>query len=146
MYFVRAQVLLGLWSSLVAADYLTGFYPPPIDLTSNNSLVAKSWKELSSVFDACLRNDQHTGPQNLVNSDIGNLTFSMGMFSLNDPGAINLQYHYTAPEVATAKGGTNKVSSPRPVSGWPSDYVSACLCPVTLSLNSHNSNVILGGR
>lgn len=110
MYLIHHQVLFGVWASLAAADYLTGFYPPPIDLTSNDSLVAKSWKELNSVFDTYLHNEKHTGPQSLVKSDAGNLTFSLGMFSLRDPSAINLQYHYTAPEVATAKGGTNKVS------------------------------------
>ena len=101
--------LLPLYFSLAAADYLTGAHPPPLDLTSGQSLVAAGWHDLSTVFDGFFNNRTDVGPKALARSDVGNLTFSLGMFSLYDPDAINLQYHQTAPEVTNAKGGTNEV-------------------------------------
>ncbi|KAL6812640.1 Aldehyde/histidinol dehydrogenase [Trichoderma camerunense] len=44
-------------------------------------------------------------------SSITNLTFSLGLFSLHDPAATKLQYHYTAPEIASAPNGTHKVDA-----------------------------------
>lgn len=38
-----------------------------------------------------------------------NVTFSVGLFSLHDPAAANLQYHYTSPEIANAANGTDRV-------------------------------------
>jgi CubicO group peptidase (beta-lactamase class C family) len=35
--------------------------------------------------------------------------FSASLFSLNDPAATEMQYHYTAPQVANAQHGTNEV-------------------------------------
>ena len=97
--------------SVVLADYLTGACPPPLDLTSSHSLVATIWQELSSLFDATLDQDKRNGSDILDNnSGLKNLTFSLGMFSLHDSGAVNLQYHHTGPEVASAMNGTNKVS------------------------------------
>ena len=38
-----------------------------------------------------------------------NVTFSLGLFSIHDPAAAELQYHYASPEVVKAPNGTHKV-------------------------------------
>lgn len=91
----------------VLADYLTPTYPAPIDLSSNASLVSASWKNLTATFDDFLKN-KTSSTSNPV-SGVENVTFSVELFSLHDPAATKLQYHYTAPEIASAKQGTNKV-------------------------------------
>jgi hypothetical protein len=49
-------------------------------------------------------------PQNsAVVAEIKNVTFSIGMFSLHDPAATGLQFHYTSPEIVNAPNGTRKV-------------------------------------
>jgi CubicO group peptidase (beta-lactamase class C family) len=106
MHFHHRYVLLALSSwwfgpSVVLADYLTPTYPAPIDLSSNQSLVSASWKNLGATFDQYIKTKT---------AGVQNVTFSVGMFSLHDPAAAtDLQYHHTAPEIAHAKQGTNKV-------------------------------------
>ena len=46
------------FASSALADYLTGTYPPPRDLTSDDSLVGASWENLSSTFDSFSVHDQ----------------------------------------------------------------------------------------
>ena len=101
--------LLGCCTLTVLADYLTPTYPAPIDLSSDESLVSASWKNLSSIFDGYLKEQKTPASQSL--SGVENVTFSVGVFSLHDPAATTLQYHYTAPEIANAKQGTNKVDA-----------------------------------
>ena len=38
-----------------------------------------------------------------------NITFSLGLFSIHDQDAAELQYHYASPEVVKAPSGTHKV-------------------------------------
>jgi hypothetical protein len=64
------------------ADFLGPSYPTPVDLSSSKSLVAASWKNLTLT----LQNYINDGDQNLssgVMAEIKNVTFSLGMFSLN---------------------------------------------------------------
>ncbi|EXJ84280.1 hypothetical protein A1O3_04947 [Capronia epimyces CBS 606.96] len=103
----RGLALLPLFISGVLTDYLTPTYPAPIDLSGDTSFVAASWRNLSSTFDRYLKDEQSSASKSL--SGVENVTFSVGMFSLHDPAATKLQYHYTAPEIANAKQGTNKV-------------------------------------
>jgi CubicO group peptidase (beta-lactamase class C family) len=91
----------------VLGDYLTPTYPAPIDLSSNQSLVSASWKNLSATLDQYLKNKTSSASNPLLG--VENVTFSAGLFSLHDPTATKFQYHYTAPEIANAKEGTNKV-------------------------------------
>ena len=102
----RPQHVFALFSlsvSYALTYFLTPTYPAPIDLSSNQSLVSASWKNISSIFDEYLAGNTNTS------LGLENVTFSAGVFSLHDPTAIQLQYHYTAPEIADAKQGTNKV-------------------------------------
>ena len=99
--------LLTLCTALVLADHLLPTYPTPIDLTSDESLVSASWKNLSSTFDGYLTENKDPISKSLFG--VENVTFSVGLFSLHDPAATRLQYHYTAPEIANSKRGTNKV-------------------------------------
>lgn len=91
----------------VLAGFLTGTYPPPIDLSSNNSVVAASWKNLTQGFDSALKSNDANASKTFA--AVRNVTFSAGLFSIHDPAASKLQYHYTSPEIAKAPNGTNKV-------------------------------------
>ena len=100
-----ALLSLGIYGAL--ADYLTPTYPAPIDLSSDKSLVAAAWQNLSSQFDNYLSGRRTPASGDLSGAE--NVTFSIGMFSLHDIAAAQLQYHHTAPEIAKAQEGTNKV-------------------------------------
>ncbi|EHK21579.1 uncharacterized protein TRIVIDRAFT_59845 [Trichoderma virens Gv29-8] len=97
-----------MWLSPIFADTLGPSYPTPKDLTSGHSHVAASFKNLTSTLDGYLKDGKWKSlPQPLA--DVINVTFSLGLFSLNDPAATKLQYHYTSPEIANAPNGTHKV-------------------------------------
>jgi hypothetical protein len=99
--------LVLLHSGLVASDYLIPVYPTPRDLSSNKSTVPAAWKNLTSTFNAYLAGKRPPGSAGLLGAE--NVTFSVGMFSLNDPNATQLQYHYTSPEIKRSSEGTHKV-------------------------------------
>lgn len=101
--------LLCLYGTFGLADFLTGTYPAPLDLSSKNSIVAESWKNLTTAFDAYLNENKTAGLESL--SGVENLTFSIGVFSLHDPAAAKLQYHHASPETVNAVNGTNKVDA-----------------------------------
>jgi CubicO group peptidase (beta-lactamase class C family) len=99
----RSLLFLPICFSTTLASFLTGTYPSPIDLTSQKSIVAASWKNFSQTT------------KNGLNSDdagyavIKNVTWSVGLFSLHDPAASSLQLHHTSAEVANSPNGTKKV-------------------------------------
>ncbi|KAH8891718.1 beta-lactamase/transpeptidase-like protein [Thozetella sp. PMI_491] len=97
----------------VLADFLGSSYAPPADLTSNGSLVAAGWKNITSTLEIYLRNDsQDSNPASAAATALlKNVTFSLGMFSLRDTAATDLQFHYTSPEIATAPNGTHRVDA-----------------------------------
>jgi len=100
--------LVLLLSSCTWADFLGPSYPVPADLSSNQSLVAESWKNVTSILQAYISD----GDQRVTSEEteqIKNLTFSLGMFSLNDPAATELQFHYTSPEIVNSLNGTHHV-------------------------------------
>jgi CubicO group peptidase (beta-lactamase class C family) len=102
--------LFALASSAVLADHLIGTYPPPFDLSSENSLVAATWQNFSDAFDAYLSEGRSEGivAEALSGAGAENLTFSLGVWSLHDPAATELQYHYASPETANNPNGTNE--------------------------------------
>ncbi|KAL7949795.1 beta-lactamase/transpeptidase-like protein [Trichoderma barbatum] len=103
-------VLHILWLSPIFADTLGPSYPTPKDFTSRHSLVTAGFNNLTSTLDVYLKGGRwKTLPQPLA--DIVNVTFSFGLFSLHDPVATKLQYHYTSPEIANAPNGTHKVDA-----------------------------------
>lgn len=87
-----------------ALSHLTPTYPQPVDLTSNDSLVAQGWKDLSLTIDESLNKSEEAAETPLAAAK--NVTFSLGMFSLHDPAATNMQYHYAGPETRNSKIGT----------------------------------------
>ena len=103
-------LLLSLYLTAASAGFLTGTYPAPIDLSSKQSIVATNWKNLSQVFDGYLKNNKGGGAADSF-AAVKNVTFSVGLFSIHDPAASELQYHYTSPEIAKAPNGTNKVDA-----------------------------------
>ncbi|KAJ5837088.1 hypothetical protein N7447_003114 [Penicillium robsamsonii] len=101
-------VFAGLVSlPITFANLLGPSYPPPRDLSSSRSLVAASWKNLTSQLNTVLA-DNHADQTSPV-SALKNLTFSAGLFSTLDPKAKDLQIHHTAKEVANSPVGARKV-------------------------------------
>lgn len=103
----KALGLASLHIAAVAADYQIGTFPAPTDLTSNQSLVLAAWKNITSTFDDYLKEPVYPSSGPLLG--VENITFSIGMFSLHDPDARRLQYHYVSPEIRNASIGTRKV-------------------------------------
>lgn len=105
--------LLALHGSLVLANHLPGTYPPPFDLSSNKSLVLKAWQNFTASFDAYLKDGETEGmvSETLAAVAAENVTFSIGVWSLHDPAATELHYHYASPETLQAVNGTNTVDS-----------------------------------
>jgi hypothetical protein len=92
----------------VPADFLGASFLSPIDLSSSNSLIATSWKNITSTLQAYIagkNQNDHFGAA----ADITNITFSLGMFSLNGAAAGKLQFYYTSPQIANSPNGTHKV-------------------------------------
>ncbi|KAF4970329.1 hypothetical protein FSARC_2649, partial [Fusarium sarcochroum] len=110
--------LLAFGANHVLADLAGPRYPAPTDLTSKNSFVADSWGNLTDSLDSIM---EEGFPENLDNppdaSDsrgwlqyVGNLTYSLSMFSLHDDDAgKSLQFHHESNEVKNGKLGTRKV-------------------------------------
>lgn len=102
-------VLISSCLAPALADFLGPRYPAPKEISSDNSLVAESWKNLSSTLNTYTQDTyESTTPSKLVAS-LKNITFSLGMFSLHDAAASKLQFHYTSHEIAKAANGTHKV-------------------------------------
>ncbi|KAF2665056.1 beta-lactamase/transpeptidase-like protein [Microthyrium microscopicum] len=106
----RYLPLLSLFTTIVVADLLGPKYVPPTDLSSSQSLVPASWQNVTSTIETYLKNGNQA-PSSSQLSKLSNLTFSLGMFSLHDPNATQLQYHHTGPEVANSPNGTHKVDA-----------------------------------
>jgi CubicO group peptidase (beta-lactamase class C family) len=104
-----SHILVGLACLTGAfANLLGPVYPPPRDLSSSNSLVAVSWKNLTSKLNAQLNDKDANDPSGV--SALRNLTFSAGLFSTLDPKAEHLQFHHTSSEVANSPIGVKKVN------------------------------------
>lgn len=96
--------------SAAVAELLGPTYPPPSDLSSSNSEVQKAWSLLTSSFNQALK--QGNLPSRFEDlKGAQKVSFATSLFSIHDPHATNLQYHYTAPQVANEKQGTTEVDS-----------------------------------
>ncbi|KAI9723214.1 MAG: hypothetical protein M1812_001096 [Candelaria pacifica] len=106
---IRALALSGLnqgaatWAGLLGPPY-----PPPHDVSSNSSTVSAAWHNFTSTIEASIAPQEDAQPKF---PGLANFTVSVGMFSLNDPAAINLQYHYTSNDVKKSAAGVNTVNS-----------------------------------
>lgn len=100
----RTLALLLLSSIGTLADVLGPVYPPPKDLSSDNSAVTSAWNDITSMLGSAL-NGSLSAEDAIPFAGIENVTFSIGAFSLEDPQAIQgLQYHYTSTEVVNGNG------------------------------------------
>ncbi|KAL7952583.1 beta-lactamase/transpeptidase-like protein [Trichoderma compactum] len=110
MHFTCSIVIFlhAFWLTPIFADTLGPSYPMPTDLTSCHSLVAASFRKLTSTLDTYLKDGKWKTLSRPL-AGITNVSFSLGLFSLHDPAATGLQYHYTSPEIANAPNGTHKV-------------------------------------
>lgn len=109
MLFKFSLSLVLLNTDLAASDYLVPTYPAPADLSSNSSFVLKAWCNITTKLDEIIREDHSHQPEAI--SGIDNITFSVGLFSLNDPRTIQLQYHHTSPEIRHAEHGTREADA-----------------------------------
>ncbi|KAG4429582.1 hypothetical protein IFR05_014931 [Cadophora sp. M221] len=103
----RNLLFLSYLGGLCRGDFLGPRFPFPVDLSSDYSLVAAGWKTVSSVIDSYLNEDSNETTKTSIGLE--NLTFSIGMFSIHDPAAQNLQYHHISAE-AKAGPGTSEIS------------------------------------
>ncbi|CAN8105933.1 unnamed protein product [Discula destructiva] len=100
-------IFLSFFTASVLADFLGPSYLAPSDLSSDQSLVAYSWQNLSQNLQNSI---DGTNDSSFV-TGIENVTFSLGVFSLFDDNATALQFHYTSPEILNAPNGTHKVDA-----------------------------------
>ncbi|KAL8730060.1 MAG: hypothetical protein Q9181_004791 [Wetmoreana brouardii] len=100
-------LLLSIFTTGTLGDFTGPTYPAPKDLTSEQSLVSAAWNNVTSTIHTYLNEPSTdlTGP-----SGLRNLTFSLGIFSVQDLSAAeSLQFHFTSAEVANSTTGATKV-------------------------------------
>jgi CubicO group peptidase (beta-lactamase class C family) len=108
MHFHLCALLISIYSRSALADLLGPSYPAPVDLSSEQSLVVAGWRNVTATLQAYLNGDNESSDWKAL-AEITNVTFSLGVFSLMDPAATEMQFHYTSPEIANAPNGTHKV-------------------------------------
>ncbi|KAK4163820.1 beta-lactamase/transpeptidase-like protein [Cladorrhinum sp. PSN259] len=110
--FLAAQ---SLGTPGVLSDFVGPSFPPPKDLSGNQSLVRTAWKSFTDTLEAAGLVGNGTSKSgcpangNILPKTTRNTTFSIGLFSLHDPDAVSLQFHHTSPEIAASTEGTKKV-------------------------------------
>jgi CubicO group peptidase (beta-lactamase class C family) len=110
MNILLCGLLLPFGTAPVLADFLGPSWSAPSDLSSNQSLVAAGFRNITATLQGYLDGDTQAADPAIL-GEMSNLTFSIGMFSLHDPAATELQFHYTSPEIANAPNGTHKVDA-----------------------------------
>lgn len=85
-----------------SGDFLGPRSPAPTSCTTNDSLIGASRRNLTEVSDTYLEGNHNTAPKLLAGLE--NLTFSIRMFSTNDPTAQSLRYHDTSEDVKSGPG------------------------------------------
>ncbi|RAK81929.1 serine hydrolase domain-containing protein [Aspergillus fijiensis CBS 313.89] len=103
----QSIILFSSLALVATADRLGPIYPAPVDLSSSHSHVRAVWENLTTTIDDYLKHPSKNGSTTLLG--IENITFSAGLFSVHDPEAKKLQYHWTSPEIAESTNGTRKV-------------------------------------
>ncbi|KAK5171912.1 uncharacterized protein LTR77_003549 [Saxophila tyrrhenica] len=102
---IYGLTLISALSTPTLADFNGPTYPPPRDLTSDNSLVRAAWQNLTNTLDLYL-NGNNTPPEAATLKEV---TWSAGLFSIHDPEASQLQYHHTSAQIKKLRNGTNDV-------------------------------------
>jgi CubicO group peptidase (beta-lactamase class C family) len=101
------HVAIACMAFIGAESYLLPTFPQPVDLTSDSSVVAERWRNLTSTFARLLDSSDDTDADNPL-LYAKNLTFSLGMFSLHDAAVVNHQYHHAGPETLNSTIGIGK--------------------------------------
>ncbi|KAL4894398.1 NADP-dependent oxidoreductase domain-containing protein [Aspergillus ambiguus] len=104
--FQQAVVFAAVCATGIHAGLLTPVYPAPRYLSTRESHLSSSWRNVTATFDKLLFSKSNATAQSAA---LKNLTFSVGMFSVRDSNASSLQYHHTSPEVANSSMGVHKV-------------------------------------
>ncbi|KAJ5086370.1 alkaline D-peptidase [Penicillium alfredii] len=104
---MRVLTLL-LYTTTVLAGLQGPVYPAPRDLSSRSSLVAATWKNVTTALEQTFKGGG-LGEETAVL--LKHTTFSAGMFSLHDRGAQSLQYHHTAASSLNGSVGVKKVDA-----------------------------------
>lgn len=102
-----AAILL-LFTPIVLGDLPGPGYPAPRDISSDSSLVAASWKNVTDTLDKTINGK---GENHAASILLKNTTFSLGLFSLHDSNAPSLQYHHTSSSNLNKTVGTKRVDS-----------------------------------
>lgn len=107
-----ATLLIGLalLASPAIGDFLGLSRPAPTNIAGNSSLVRAAWQNASSLLDAYLKQGVNTTATSYLNGSEA-VTFSAGVFSLYDPHASTLQYHYASPETKHSTQGTREINN-----------------------------------
>ena len=105
---MRFELLIVMQAAIALGDFNgIGTYPAPRDLTSSKSQVKTAWENITTTLNKAIQSKSPRSAGQLAG--IYNISFSMGMFSLHDKHAAQLQFHHTAPEIMKSPNGTNKV-------------------------------------
>jgi Beta-lactamase len=89
------------WTGLLGLPY-----PLLRDVSSNSCAISAAWINFTSIIEASFTPKQDA-EGNLPG--LANYTFSVGAFSLHDPGAATMQYHHTGEYVGKSAVGVNTV-------------------------------------
>ena len=100
--FSQGLAILSICLPGTLADVRGPVYPAPREIGTKSSRVAASWNALTASLGRDLKQDDKA--TNATMKRLKNLTFSTGMFSLQDPDAETLQFHHTAPTLNGSLG------------------------------------------
>ncbi|KAI9769601.1 MAG: hypothetical protein M1835_006671 [Candelina submexicana] len=89
------------WAGLLGPSY-----PAPRDVHSNSSAVTVAWTNFTSSLEASIA---PKGGTEAKFPGLANFTFSIGMFSVNDPSSVKVQYHHTGKDVEKSAVGVTAV-------------------------------------
>lgn len=104
--FNRLLIWVAFSIHTVLCTFNGPIFPAPFDLTSNDSLVAESWHNITA------RTSELLGTTSGVYGPLQNVTFSFGAFSIHDTKASELfQFHHTGPQTLNAANGTKSVDA-----------------------------------
>ncbi|KAI9805436.1 MAG: hypothetical protein M1825_000687 [Sarcosagium campestre] len=89
------------WSNLLGPVYVA-----PKDVSGQGSALPAAWKNFTSIVEGSLTSTEKSKAQF---PGLANFTFSIGLFSRNDPEAAKMQYHHTGKDVKESTVGVDAV-------------------------------------
>ncbi|KAI1319648.1 beta-lactamase/transpeptidase-like protein [Xylariaceae sp. FL0255] len=92
-------------ASGTSARFLGPLDPAPTDISSPESAVRVQWDNMTTTLRAHFKGTAVSDGLSVLD----NCTFSVGLFSVHDPEASNIQYHHTSSDIQNSTLGVNKV-------------------------------------